>query len=101
MRMNGAKAGIIMPAQPTIGSSYHEENAPGVAEDEARVLATNARAKTPFATFGNCLMTENFTALEPGALEHKFYARGFGPVFSEDVSGGQDMLKLVLVEYST
>lgn len=99
--VNGAKAGIIMPAQPGVGTAYHEEDAPGVAEDEARVLSTNQRAKTYFATFGNCLLTENFTALEPTALERKYYAPGFGVVYSEDVSGGQDYLKLLSIEYST
>ena len=98
--VNGAKAGIIMPAQPDVGSHYFEERAAGVAEDQARVIATAARAVTPFATFGRCLQTENFTDLEPGALEHKLYAPGFGLVFASDVSGGDDTVRLVSVTFA-
>ena len=97
--VNGAKAGFIMPAQPDTGLAYYEEHATGVAEDQARVIKNHQRVVTPFATFGDCLVTENFTALEPAALEHKFYAAGFGPVFSQDVRGGQDILRLVSVEF--
>ena len=63
------RAGIIMLAHPSVGDQYHQEFAAGVAEDEAKVVARQARAKTPFATFGNCLKTEDFTRLEPTQLE--------------------------------
>ncbi|MBC8109160.1 MAG: hypothetical protein H7Z14_21415 [Anaerolineae bacterium] len=98
--VNGARAGIIMLAQPVAGDSYFEESAPGVAEDGATVLGAGRRAKVPFATFGNCLETHNFNALEPGALERKLYAPGFGLVFSEDISGGEDTVKLVSIEFA-
>lgn len=99
--VNGAKSGIIMLAQPGAGDNYFEERATGVAEDQATVIGTGGRAKVPFATFNNCLETNNFTLLDPGALERKLYAPGFGLVFSEDISGGEDTIKLVSIEFAT
>jgi hypothetical protein len=40
-------------------------------------------------------MTRDVNALEPQALEFKFYARGVGPVLALDVSGGSGREELV------
>ena len=72
-----------------------------MAVDQARVASFNGSIKTPFATFGNCLVTENTSAIEVGALEEKFYAAGIGEVFEHDVTGGSGMLKLVSIQHST
>ena len=40
----------------------------------------------PAGTFENCLKTEDTTPLEPDAVEHKYYAKGVGPVLNEKVS---------------
>lgn len=93
--LDGAKAGIIMPAHPAIGDVYQQEEAPGVAEDRAEVLAFGQTIVTRFATFGNCLQTAETTPLEPDVLEHKFYAKGIGFVRSETISGGDEVLELV------
>jgi hypothetical protein len=85
----GAAAGIIMKAFPAAGDDYFQENAPGVAEDRARVLALDGQSKTPFASFGDCLVTEETTALEPGTSERKLYAPGIGFVFSEAFDNGE------------
>src|SRR5262245_14662701 len=55
--VNGAKAGIVMEANPAVGDKYAQENSPGIAEDQAEVLTLHARAKTPFGAFKNCLET--------------------------------------------
>lgn len=95
---NGAEAGIIMKARPRVGDTYSEENAPGVAEDKARVLSLSARVKVPYGRFKNCLQTENFTPLEPDLLENKFYAPGVGLVREVDVAGGGTENVLVKVK---
>jgi hypothetical protein len=77
---DGARAGIIMKARPRVGDTYHEEVAPGVAEDQARVVSVDERLKTRLGTFRRVLKTENFTPLEPDAVEHKYYAPGVGLV---------------------
>jgi hypothetical protein len=78
--VHGAVAGIAMPAHPEIGAAYRQEFLAGHAEDEARVLATDASARVPHGRFSGLLETEDFTRLEPKADEHKFYAKGIGVV---------------------
>jgi hypothetical protein len=85
--VDGAEAGIIMKAHPRVGDTYYEENAPEVAEDQARVIALDVRAKVPYGRFDECLQTENFTDLEPGAVENKFYAPGVGLVLEIGADG--------------
>jgi hypothetical protein len=92
--VNGAKAGIIMPAVNSIGQTYAQENAPGVAQDTAETLALHATAKTPFGTFHNCLETREFSPLEPDVTEAKYYAAGIGMVKSQSLTGETEVLKL-------
>jgi hypothetical protein len=86
--VDGAEAGIIIPAKPRPGLSYRQEYYEGEAEDSAKVLAVNAKATVPFGTFDDCLKTEDTTPLEPSVIEHKYYARDVGPVLRESASGG-------------
>ena len=96
---NHAEAGIIMEADPKVGDAYNEENAPDVAEDQARVIAIDAKVKVPFGQYDDCLHTENFTPLEPGSVENKFYARGVGLVL-EIADDGKTRNELVSVDRS-
>jgi hypothetical protein len=77
---DGSAPGILMKARPQAGDVYRQEFAPGFAEDLAKVLRLNGTAATPAAACnGDCLVTEDFTPLEPGAPEsNKYYARGVG-----------------------
>ncbi|HSE44139.1 MAG TPA: hypothetical protein VLA89_02300 [Gemmatimonadales bacterium] len=84
----GAKAGIIMRAHPKVGQVTPQEFAPGVAEDKARVIALDATIAVPYGTFTHCLKQEEFTPLEPEALENKYYCPGVGIVKELDVQGG-------------
>ena len=93
--VNGAKPGIVMQAIPGVGNSYHQEDAAGVAQDQATVLALATHADVPFGTFNNCLETQEFSVLDPGSLEVKFYAAGIGLVKSQAISGEQEILRLV------
>ena len=88
-----------MRAKPGIGDAYHQEFAPEIAEDEARVLSRGVeRFNTPFRKFSsNVLKTEEFTRLEPDALERKFYAPGIGFVGSQTIEGGDEVLRLAYV----
>jgi hypothetical protein len=85
---NGAKAGIIMRVHPKVGQVTPQEFAPGIAEDKARVLDLNATITGPYGTFTHCLKQEEFTPLEPDALENKYYCPGVGIVNELDVKGG-------------
>lgn len=94
---HGARAGKIMEGHPKVGDSYREEFAPGVAEDRARVLSLDARVHSPFGNFHGCLKTENFTRLDPGLREHKFYCRGVGLVREVAVVGPAEDNRLVSI----
>jgi hypothetical protein len=82
-----ARAGIAMPAHPRIGMGYRQEYRKGVAEDRGRILSLDEQVQVPFGHFRRTLMTKDFTRLEPRQLEHKFYARGVGPVLTLGISG--------------
>lgn len=93
--VDGAQAGIIMPARPHVGQTYREEFYKGHAEDKARIVSLREQAEVPFGHFTHVLMTRNINPLEPKSVEFKFYARGVGPVLAVGVSGGSDREELV------
>jgi hypothetical protein len=93
--VDGAQAGVIMPAKPRVGLTYREEFYAGHAEDKARVVSLREQAEVPFGHFTRVLMTRNINPLEPKSVEFKFYARGVGPVLAVGVSGGSDREDLV------
>ena len=93
--IDGAQAGIIVPAKPEQGLTYREEHYAGQAEDAAEVLSLEGRAEVRFGSYSDALITRNFTPLEPSVVELKFYARGIGPVLVVQTSGGSSREELV------
>jgi hypothetical protein len=93
--VDGAQAGVIVPAKPEQGLDYREEYYAGEAEDAAEVLSLEGRAEVPFGRFSGALMTRNFTPLEPNVVELKLYARGIGPVLVLQTSGGASREELL------
>jgi hypothetical protein len=93
--VDGAQAGVIMPARPRVGMRYRQEYYKDHAEDRARIMSLREKAEVPFGFFGRALMTRDVNPLEPRVLEYKFYARGVGPVLAVSVSGGSDREELV------
>jgi hypothetical protein len=93
--VDGALPGVIMPADPYVGLVYRQEYLEGEAEDHAEVLSLDEHVEVPFGTFDNVLQTKDYTPLEPGLVEHKFYSQGVGPVLAEIVSGGTGREELV------
>jgi hypothetical protein len=86
--VDGAKPGILMPAHPRVGQAGLSEYYKGQAEDHWRV----ARFLGP-----NALLREEWTPLEPGALDHKTYVRGVGTVLERTVKGGDELDELISV----
>jgi hypothetical protein len=95
--VDGAQAGVVMPARPRPGLSYRQEYYAGQAEDRAVVLSLRERVEVPFGYFGpgRVLMTRDLNPLEPRVQELKLYARGVGPVLAIGVSGAADREELV------
>jgi len=97
--VNGALPGIVMQAHPKKGDKYQQEFAGQTASDRAAVLSTRASTQVPFGTFSGVLQTKEFTPLEPGVVEHKFYAKGIGFLRSVMIQGGTEEFHLVAIRY--
>jgi hypothetical protein len=93
--VDGALAGVVVPADPQVGLTYRQEYYAGEAEDAAEVLSLDEQAQVPFGHFRNVLVTKDYTPIEPRVLEYKLYARGVGPVLVLGVSGGSDREELL------
>jgi hypothetical protein len=82
--VDGAMAGIILPADPRPGMSYRQEFYAGEAEDMAIVLSVEEVLVGHFGPddvmLRDVVMTRDWTPLDPTVSEYKFYANGVGLV---------------------
>lgn len=81
---DGAKPGIVMPATPQLFEAYRQEFLVGEAEDVAQVLSVHETVHVAAGTFHDCVKTQDWTPLEPGKIEFKYYAPGIGLVLEVD-----------------
>ncbi len=95
--VNGAQPGIVMEAHPQPHDTYQQEFAAGVAEDMAEVLSLKKSACVIYGCFDNLLLTKEWSPLEPGVVEQKYYAEGIGFILSVTVKGGDDRSELVRI----
>jgi len=96
--VKGARAGIIMLAEPKVGVTYDQEVAKGVAEDKATVLSLDTNVSVPYGSFSNVLKTKEFSALEPGVSENKYYAANVGDVKEKTLKGSKEGIELVQIK---
>jgi hypothetical protein len=81
--VNGAKFGLAMPGDATLGRQFEQERAPGVAQDMAEIVETGIRAHVAAGTFKGSIKTRETSPLEPGNEEFKLYAPGVGLVLDD------------------
>lgn len=93
--VEGAEAGVLLPGDPEVGMRYRQEYYEGEAEDAGEILSLDEKAEVPLGSFDAVLMTKDTTPLEPDVLEHKFYAKGVGPVLVLAISGGSGREELL------
>jgi hypothetical protein len=93
--VDGALAGVIVPADPQVGLTYRQEYYAGEAEDAGAILSVGEQVQVSAGHFRSVLLTRDFTPLHPRILEYKFYAPGVGPVLAMTISGGSDREELV------
>jgi len=95
--VDGAQAGVAMPADPRPGTSYRQEYYAGHAEDNAAVVTVGEeQVEVPYGFFDTgVLMTRDLVPLEPRVQELKFYVRGVGPVLSVHTDGAGGRAELV------
>jgi len=93
--VDGAEAGLAMPARPRVGDGYRREYAGGVAEDRAEVLGLDGSASVPYGDLTDLLETEDTSPLRPGVVDRVLYARDVGLVRDQTVAGGDELVELV------
>jgi hypothetical protein len=98
--VDGAEAGVFLPGDPEVGQTFRQEYRAGEAEDHAKILSLDERVEVPAGKYTGVLMTKDYTPLQPEALEHKFYAKGVGPVMLVGISGGKFLEELQSVTNS-
>lgn len=93
----GARAGIIMRAQPRVGTpSYLQGWAPAIDfNDTAKVLEAGQRTCVPVSCYDDVLVTDEWNPDEPNAHQQKFYAPGVGNIRA-DFAGTRETEKEVL-----
>jgi hypothetical protein len=97
-----AKAGVMMRADPRLGtSSYLQGYAPEIEfSDRAKVHQLGQRTCVPVGCYDDVLVTDEWNPLEAGdAHQRKFYAPGVGNV-RVGAAGGKEQEELVLVKLS-
>lgn len=100
--VDGALPGVYMWADPSdhLGEEYRQEFSAGKAEDWGKVLSVNAPANVPFGEFSDCVLTEDWNAIEGRAesLEHKFYCPGLGVVLEFPVDAPDERIELMDIQ---
>ncbi len=110
----GDKGGIIFLASPTRGKAYLEEFSLGNAEDVTEILSTNyafgsdreldrfvpQQLVERLCSQRDCIVTRNFSLLEPGISARKYYARGIGFFLEVKPDSGQ-ILQLVTCNFDS
>ncbi|GJM15570.1 MAG: hypothetical protein DHS20C13_08970 [Thermodesulfobacteriota bacterium] len=81
---NGNLPGIIMPANPQVGQVFQQEAAPGIAEDQAEIVAFGETIDVPAGMFSDTLTSLDCNPNENGATDEKVYIRNIGLAIDED-----------------
>jgi hypothetical protein len=63
------------------------------------VLRLAAPVTVPAGHYTHALLTEEWTPLEPGVIDHKYYVRGIGEVSEETFRGPLETSNLVAVSH--
>jgi hypothetical protein len=95
---DGAQAGIYMTARPAVGQSRRQEFYKGHAEDHFAILTLRGSVSVPYVSSNRALLTKEWTPLEPGTLDHKYYVRGIGQVKEVTVKGPLERAELVSMQ---
>jgi hypothetical protein len=93
--VDGARPGIYMFAQPTVGQAGQQEFYRGQAQDRFKVLSLRSSVEVPYTSSTKAMLTKEWTPLEPGVVDHKFYVRGIGTVLEQTVKGSTERAALI------
>jgi hypothetical protein len=95
--VDGALPGIVMWGDPDqhLGEAYYQEFYEDEAMDQAEVLSVDDTVTVAYGFFDTCVKTRDWTELEPGVEENKFYAPDIGVVLTVMTQGGNSREELV------
>jgi hypothetical protein len=93
--VGGARAGIFMFAHPRPGRWARQEYYKGQAEDHFKVLSMRVSVTVPYISSTRAMLTKEWTPLEPGVIDHKYYVRGIGTVLEQTAKGPLERNELV------
>ncbi len=82
---DGNLPGIIMPGEPEVGMVFQQEAAPGIAEDQAEVIALGEEIDVPAGMFSDTVTMEDCNPLEDDSKDLKVYVDGIGLAIDEFV----------------
>lgn len=74
--------GIFMPGSPQIDQAFQQEVAPGIAEDQSKIVALGERTEVPGGTFEDTVIMLDRDPLG-GGEDRKVYAAGIGLIVDE------------------
>jgi hypothetical protein len=87
--VESAKPGIVMEATRKVGDVYRQEFSLGNAEVAGEVISITGSATVPAASCsGDCVVTRDFSPLEPDVEENKYYKSGVGLILEVDPASG-------------
>jgi hypothetical protein len=94
-----ARAAIWLPATTApVGAEYYQEYSKGVAEDQGKIMSTTTTVTLGIGSFSNCLKTKDFTALEPEAVEYKFYCKQVAALALKEETRGNARFELIEID---
>lgn len=92
---DGDKGGVLLPQTPVVGDLFRQELSVGNAEDVIEILAVDGDETAVAASCNaECLVTRDFSPLDPEANENKYYAPGIGLILEIDMNTG-DRVELI------
>ena len=90
-----AEQGIIMLTDPPAnkGGFYFQEYYEDEALDMAKILTLRKVATIPYGPQKGCVMIKEYSPLDTGAIEHKYYCEDLGLMVVEENSGGKTVFE--------
>jgi len=98
--VDGARAGLIMPAHPMVTDAYRQEFLARQAEDQAWIVERGFSVTIPYGTVQHAVRSFEWSRLESNVISMKLYAPGLGIVKEMDRAGGNERFELVAVTHT-
>jgi hypothetical protein len=90
--VDGAQAGLVMPATPRVGDGFRQQYAAGVAEGRSQVLDTAASATTAYESWTGLVEVLETSGLPTPETSRRFYAPGVGLVLTETAEATAELV---------